>query len=79
MTPLLTIPFPEGFQNSKYFGHLTSGSGGKKTFKQYLKSEHTDKHTDKQTDKHMDKSTYRKHRPIGRGGTIPNFHGTGRF
>ena len=33
----------------KIVGHPTLGSGGKKTFKWYLKSEHTDKHTDGQT------------------------------
>ena len=31
-------------------GHPTSGSGGKKTFKRYLKvNRHTDKHTDRRT------------------------------
>ena len=55
------ITFPQGFWISKNIGHLTSGSGGKKTFKRYLKSEPTDRHTDRQTDK----STYRKHRPRG--------------
>ena len=49
MRPLLSITFPQGFQISKKFEHPTSGSGGKKTLKRYLKSEHTDKHTDKQT------------------------------
>ena len=28
-----TITFPQRFRNSKNFGHWTSGSGGKKTFK----------------------------------------------
>ena len=42
------------------FGHPTLGSGGKNTFKWYLKSEHTDRQTDGQTDGH-----YRKHRPRG--------------
>ena len=45
--------FFQGFQISKNIGHPTSGSGGKTTFKQYLKSEHKDRRTDK--------STYRKH------------------
>ena len=30
------------------------GSGGKKTVKRYLKSEHTDKHTDTRTDRQTD-------------------------
>ena len=34
--------FPQGFRISKSIGHTTSGSGGKKTFKRYLKSEQTD-------------------------------------
>ena len=51
------IFFPQGFRISKNIGHPTSGSGGKKTVKRYLKSE--------QTDRRMDKSTYRKHRPRG--------------
>ena len=50
-------------------GHPTSGSGGEKTVKQYLKSEHTDRQmdrrTDGQTDRQTDISTYRKHRPRG--------------
>ena len=54
MRPLLFITFPKGFQISKNFGHSTSGSGGKKTFKRYLKSEQTGKQTDKQTDGHTD-------------------------
>ena len=39
LRPLLTITitFPQGFQISKNIGHPTLGSGGKKTFKQYLK------------------------------------------
>ena len=56
--PLL---FPQGFRISKNIGHPTSGSGGKKTFKRYLKSEHMDTRTDGQTDI----STYRKHWPRG--------------
>ena len=59
--PLLSIIFPQGFRISKNIGHLTSGSGGKKTVKRYLKSEQTHKHTNRQTDI----STYRKHRPRG--------------
>ena len=46
---------------SKNIGHPTSGSGGKKTFKRYVKSEQTHRHTDTRTDI----STYRKHRPKG--------------
>ena len=45
MRPLLSITFPQGFRISKNIGHPTSGSGGKKTVKRYLKSEHTDRHT----------------------------------
>ena len=33
LSPLLSITFPQGFPGSKIFGHWTSGSGGKKTFK----------------------------------------------
>ena len=47
---LLSITFPQGFRISKKFGPPTSGSGGKKTFKRYLKSEQT--HT--RTDGHFD-------------------------
>ena len=36
---------------SPRIGHPTSGSGGKKTFKQYLKSEHTDRQTNRRTDR----------------------------
>ena len=61
LKPLLSITFPQGFRICKNIGHPTSGSGGKKTFKRYLKSEHTDTRTDRQTDK----STCRKHRPRG--------------
>ena len=49
MTPLLSITFPQGFRISKNIGHPTSGSGGKKTVKRYLKSEQTDRHTHTQT------------------------------
>ena len=57
--PLLFITFPRGFRISKNIGHPILGSGGKKTFKRYLKREHTDR----QTDRNTDISTYRKHRP----------------
>ena len=33
LRPLLSITFPREFLKSKKFGHGTSGSGGKKTFK----------------------------------------------
>ena len=49
LRPLLLITFPQGI--SKNIGHPTLGSGGKKTFKRYLKS---DKETDAQTDGHFD-------------------------
>ena len=49
MRPLIYITFPQGFPGSKNIGHTTSVSGGKKTVKQYLKSEHTNRQTDKQT------------------------------
>ena len=39
-----------GFQISKNVGHPTFGIGGKKTFKRYLKSEHTHRHTYEQID-----------------------------
>ena len=51
------IPFPI----CKIIGHPISGSGGKKTFKWYFKSEQTDGQTHRQ----MDISTYRKNRPRG--------------
>ena len=54
MRPLLFITFPQGFQILKNVGHPTLESGGKKTFKRYLKSEQTDKQTYEQTDKQMD-------------------------
>ena len=41
LRPLLSITFPQGFQISRNIGHPTSGSGGKKTVKRYLKSEQT--------------------------------------
>ena len=55
------------FRITKNIGHLTMGSGGKKTLKRYLKSEHTDKQTDGQTYRQTDFSTHRKHRPRGIG------------
>ena len=42
--PLL---FPQGFRIAKNIEHPTLGSGGKKTVKRYLKSEHTDTQTDR--------------------------------
>ena len=42
------------FRISKNIGHPTSGSGGKKTVKWYLKSEQKDKQKDKHTDGHFD-------------------------
>ena len=65
LTPLLSITFPQGFRSSKNIGLPTSGRRGKKTFKRYLKSEHTDKDTDKHRDRQTNISTYRKHRPRG--------------
>ena len=65
LRPLLSITFPQGFGISKHIGHPTSGSGGKKTVKRYLKSEQTDGHTDTRTHGQTDISTYRKHRPRG--------------
>ena len=50
LRPLLSITFPQGFRIFKNIGHLTSGNWGKKTFKRYLKSEHTDGQTHGQTD-----------------------------
>ena len=54
MRPLLSIAFPQGFRISKNIGHLTSGSGGKKTLKRYLKSEQTNTQTHGQTDRQTD-------------------------
>ena len=54
MRPLLSITFPQGFRIFKDIGRPTFGSGGKKTFKRYLKSEQTDRHTHGQTDGHFD-------------------------
>ena len=49
-TPFIGKSFPQGYRKSKKFGHPTSGSGGKKTFKRYIKSEQTDRHTYGQID-----------------------------
>ena len=49
MRPLLSTTFPQGFRISKNIGHPTSVSGGKKTFKRYLKSEHTNTQTHTRT------------------------------
>ena len=51
LRPLLYINFSQGFRISNFFA--TSGSGGKKTFKWYLKKL-TDKQTDEQTDRWTD-------------------------
>ena len=56
-----TLLFPKDSKYLKNIGHSTAGSGSKKTFERYLKSEQTDTRTDGQTDK----LTYRKHRPRG--------------
>ena len=47
--PLLSMNFPQGLRISKNIGLLTSGSGGKNTFKRYLKSEHTETPIGRQT------------------------------
>ena len=44
--PLFAWFRPSLFRISKNIGHPTSGSGGKKTVKRYLKSEQTNTHTD---------------------------------
>ena len=44
--------------------YQTSGSGGKKTFKRYLKSEHTDGQTDRQTDKSTEGRCFEKSNAI---------------
>ena len=59
MRPLLSITFSQGFRISKNIWHLTSGSGGKKTVKRYLKSEQTNTRTDRQTDRQTDRRTNR--------------------
>ena len=68
MRPLLSTTFPQGFRISKNIGHPTSGSGAKKTFKWYLKSEHANTCTNTWTKRQTDISTYRKHRPRGSEG-----------
>ena len=55
MSPILSTTLPQGFRISKNIEHQTLGSGGKNTFKRYLKSEQTDKQTDRQTDGHTDR------------------------
>ena len=47
-----------GFRISNIFGHPISGSGGRKTFKQYLKSEHTDRQSHRQTDRQTHRQTH---------------------
>ena len=59
LRPLLSITFPQGFRISKNIGHPTSGRGGKKTLKRYLKSEHTDGQTHRRTNTQTDILTYR--------------------
>ena len=54
LRPLFSITFPQGFRISKNIRHPTSGSGGKKTVKRYLKSEHTNGQIYKQTDGQID-------------------------
>ena len=46
----LPLLFPKDSESLKNIGHPTSGSGGNKTFKQYLKSEQTDKQTNRGAD-----------------------------
>ena len=57
LRPLLSITFPQGFRICKNIGHPTLGSGGKKTVKRYLKSEHTHRQTDGRTDVQTDGRT----------------------
>ena len=64
MRPLLSITFPQGFGIFKNIGHPTLGSGGKKMFKRYLKSEHTNRRADGQTDR----QTFRLIESIGSEG-----------
>ena len=65
MRPLLVITFPQEIRISKIFGHSTLGSGGKKTFKLYLKSEQTHRHTHTHTDRHTHIGTNRLIECIG--------------
>ena len=55
--PLLSITFPQGFQKSEKFGHWTSGSGSKKTFKWYLTKMYVGMY------RQTDILTYRKNQP----------------
>ena len=45
LRPRLSIKFYPRIPNLQKFGHPTSGSGSKKTFKRYLKREQTHRHT----------------------------------
>ena len=65
LRPFLSITFPQAFRISKNIGHPTSGSGGKKTVKRYLKSEQTDRQTDGQTDGRTDRRIFRLIESIG--------------
>ena len=65
LRPRLSYTFPQGFRISKNIGHLTSGRGGKKTVKRYLKSEQTDGHTDRRTHGRTDRRTFRLIESIG--------------
>ena len=65
LRPLLFITFPQGFQIYKNIQHPTFGSGGKKTFERYLKSEQTDRRTDRRTDGQTDRRTFRLIESIG--------------
>ena len=49
-------------------GHPTSGSGGKKTVKRYLKSEQTHRRTHGRTDGQTDRRTFRLIESIGQEG-----------
>ena len=49
LRPLSYITFTQGIWIFKNIGHPTTGSGGKKTFIRYLKSEHTHRRTDRRT------------------------------
>ena len=64
-TKILSITFPQGFRISKNIGHPTSGNGGKKTVKWYLKSEQTHRQTDRRTDGRTDRRTFRLIESIG--------------
>ena len=47
--PFFPLLFPKDSESLKNIGHPTSGSGGKKTVKRYLKSEQTHRRTDRRT------------------------------